>query len=133
LLSGAEPGISLGASLGQYSNQEVHMNTLKLLLISGVVAVTFWPLKKATADEALAKKNGCFACHAIDHKVVGPAYLDVAAKYKGDSSAVDALTKKVLHGGGGVWGDVPMPPNVAVSPDNARKLVEWILSLNAGK
>lgn len=102
----------------------------KFLFILGVTAVTVLPMRHATADEAMAKKNGCFACHSVDKKIVGPAYKDVAAKYKGDATAVDTLTKKVLEGGGGVWGQVPMPPNVAVSPDNARKLVEWILSLD---
>ena len=102
----------------------------KFLFILGVTAVTVLPMHSATADEAMAKKNGCFACHSVDKKIVGPAYKDVAAKYKGDATAVDTLTKKVLAGGGGVWGQVPMPPNVAVSPADARKLVEWILSLD---
>lgn len=103
---------------------------MKCMMILSVAAGAMWSMQSATADEAMAKKNGCFACHTVDKKLVGPAYKDVAAKYKGDATAVDTLTKKVLEGGGGVWGQVPMPPNVAVSPDNARKLVEWILSLD---
>ena len=102
----------------------------KFMFIAGITAALILPMRSATADEALAKKSGCFACHSVEKPVVGPAYKDVAAKYKGDAAAVDKLTKKVLEGGSGVWGPVPMPPNVAVSPDDARKLVEWILSLD---
>jgi cytochrome c len=81
----------------------------------------------ATADESLAKSKGCLGCHGIDKKIVGPAYKDVAAKYAGQS-VTDALSRKVIEGGGGVWGQIPMPPN-AVSPEEARKLVNWVLSL----
>ena len=82
---------------------------------------------QAMADEALAKAKNCMACHAIDKKLVGPAYKDVAAKYKGDAGAVDKLASKVKAGGKGVWGEIPMPPN-NVTPDEAKKLVTWILS-----
>ena len=82
---------------------------------------------QAMADEALAKAKNCMACHAIDKKIVGPAYKDVAAKYKGDAGAVDKLASKVKAGGKGVWGQIPMPPN-NVTPDEAKKLVTWILS-----
>lgn len=82
---------------------------------------------QAMADEALAKAKNCMACHAIDKKIVGPAYKDVAAKYKGDAGAVDKLAAKVKAGGKGVWGQIPMPPN-NVTPDEAKKLVTWILS-----
>ena len=82
---------------------------------------------QAMADEALAKAKNCMACHAIDKKIVGPAYKDVAAKYKGDAGAVDKLASKVKAGGKGVWGEIPMPPN-NVTPEEAKKLVTWILS-----
>ena len=82
---------------------------------------------QAMADEALAKAKNCMSCHAIDKKLVGPAYKDVAAKYKGDAGAVDKLAAKVKAGGKGVWGQIPMPPN-NVTPDEAKKLVTWILS-----
>lgn len=78
------------------------------------------------ADEALAKAKGCLACHSVDKKLVGPSYKDVAAKYTAKDEA--ALAKKVIEGGKGVWGQVPMPPNAAVKPDEATKLVKWILS-----
>jgi cytochrome c len=80
------------------------------------------------ADEALATAKGCMACHKVDTKVVGPAYKDVAAKYKGDAGAVDALVAKVKAGGKGVWGEIPMPPNPSVSDEELKTLVTWILS-----
>src|SRR5437764_1298301 len=66
------------------------------------------------AGEALMQKDGCAACHGIDKKIVGPAYVDVAAKYKGDAGAQAKLTQKIKAGGAGVWGPIPMPPNPQV-------------------
>ena len=85
----------------------------------------------AVADELedMMKKNGCNACHAEDKKVIGPAYKDVAAKYKGDAGAVAKLTEKVKKGGSGVWGPVPMPPNTQVPDDDVKTIVSYILSL----
>jgi cytochrome c len=77
----------------------------------------------------MMQKYGCSACHAVDKKIVGPAYQDVAAKYKGDKDAPAKLAQKVKAGGSGVWGQVPMPPNAAVPDDDAKALVIWILSL----
>jgi cytochrome c len=81
------------------------------------------------AAEAMMKKVGCAACHAIDKKLVGPSYVDVAAKYKGDKDAVAKLTKKVKEGGSGVWGPIPMPPNPATPAADITELVTWILTL----
>jgi cytochrome c len=81
------------------------------------------------AAEALMKKDGCSACHAVDKKIVGPAYAEVAAKYKGDKDAAAKLVKKVKEGGSGVWGPVPMPPNATVPEADIKNLVDWILSL----
>jgi cytochrome c5 len=81
------------------------------------------------SGSAMMQKYGCSACHAIDKKVVGPAYQDVAAKYKGDKDAAAKLAQKVKAGGTGVWGQVPMPPNAAVPDEDARALVNWILTL----
>ena len=78
---------------------------------------------------ALATASGCMACHNVEMKIVGPAYKDVAAKYKGDAGALDRLAAKVKAGGSGVWGPVPMPPNVQVSDENIRAIVTWVLSL----
>ncbi len=81
------------------------------------------------AAEAMMKKDGCAACHAVDKKVIGPSYQEVAAKYKGDKDAAAKLAKKVKEGGSGVWGQVPMPPNVGTSEGDIKALVDWILTL----
>jgi len=83
----------------------------------------------AKADEALAKKHNCLACHTVDKKLVGPAYKDVAKKYRGQAGIEAKLIEKVKKGGGGVWGPIPMPPNTAVPDADVKKLVEWILKL----
>lgn len=82
----------------------------------------------ARAQEALAKKHNCLACHTVDKKLVGPAYKDVAAKYRNDAGAQAKLVDKVKKGGQGVWGQVPMPPNPAVPDAELNSLVKWILS-----
>ena len=82
----------------------------------------------ASANEGLAKAKNCFACHAVDKKLVGPGYKEVAAKYKTDKEAVARLSKKVRDGGVGVWGQVPMPANPQVSADEASTLVKWVLT-----
>jgi len=81
----------------------------------------------ALADEAMAKKYNCLACHQMDKKLVGPAYKDVAKKYKGNAGAEAMLIQKVKKGGAGVWGPIPMPPNTAVPDADVKALVEWIL------
>ena len=99
---------------------------MKLLpfLTLGLVAVLAGP---AFANADLAQKKNCMACHATDKKLVGPAYKEVAAKYAGQKDAVDKLAQKVLKGGAGVWGPVPMPANAQVSEAEAKTLVEWVL------
>jgi len=84
---------------------------------------------QADAGEDLLKKSGCTACHSNDKKVVGPAYVDVAAKYKGDAGAAAKLAEKVKKGGSGVWGPVPMPPNPAVKDDDLKTMITYILAL----
>ncbi len=83
----------------------------------------------ASADEALAKKHNCLACHSIDKKGVGPAYKEIAKKYKGQAGIEAKLADKVKKGGAGVWGQIPMPPNAAVPDSDIKKLVEWILKM----
>jgi cytochrome c len=83
----------------------------------------------AMADLALATSKNCMACHAIDKKVVGPSYKDVAAKYAGQKDAADKLATKIMKGGSGVWGPVPMPANTQVNAAEAKKLATWVLSL----
>ena len=84
---------------------------------------------QADAGEDLLKKNGCTACHAIDKKLVGPPYVEVAAKYKGDAGAAAKLFEKVKKGGSGVWGQVPMPPNPQVSDADLKAMIAYILAL----
>ena len=83
----------------------------------------------AWANQDLAQKKNCLACHAVNQKVIGPAYKDVAIKYAGQPDAVAKLVPKVMKGGAGVWGAVPMPANPQVSEAEAKQLVQWILSL----
>jgi cytochrome c len=82
----------------------------------------------AIADLALATSKNCMSCHAVDRKLMGPAYQDVAAKYKSDKAAADRLVTKVMKGGSGVWGVAPMPANPQVNEAEARRLVAWVLS-----
>ena len=82
----------------------------------------------AYAQEELAKKHNCLACHATDKKLVGPSYKDVAAKYRNDPGAEAKLFDKVKKGGQGVWGQVPMPPNTQVPDADIKALVKWIMS-----
>jgi cytochrome c len=99
-------------------------NLLPILTIAALsVPVSSW------ADQALAASKNCLACHALDRKVVGPAYKDVAAKYAGDKSAVDKLAAKIMQGGSGVWGPVPMPANAQVNEAEAKKLAAWVLTI----
>jgi cytochrome c len=98
---------------------------IKVLLL----AVTSFSAAPVFAQADLAQKKNCLACHAIDKKVLGPAYKDVAAKYAGQKDAVDKLAAKILKGGAGVWGNVPMPANPQVSDAEAKPLVQWILTL----
>lgn len=82
-----------------------------------------------SAMQELADKSRCTACHDIHEKVTGPAWIEVAKRYRGDANAVERLVIKVRDGGSGNWGTVPMSPNKRVSEDNIRKLVTWILAL----
>jgi len=100
---------------------------MKAVYIAMMAAAGIVMAGQAQADEALAKAKNCMSCHAIDKKLVGPSYKDVAAKYKGDKGAVDKLAAKVKAGGKGAWGEIPMPPN-NVTDDEAKKLVTWVLS-----
>ena len=99
------------------------------VFVAAAVAAGLLSAAPAFADEALAKAKNCLACHSVDKKLVGPAYKDVAAKYKGDAGAAAMLAEKVQKGGSGTWGQIPMPPNPQVNADEAKKLADWILSL----
>lgn len=103
-----------------------------IMMIAATAALGFVFQANAAVDEAkaksLAQSKNCFSCHAVDKKLVGPSYQDISKKYKGDAGAVGTLTKKLISGGGGVWGPIPMPPN-PVKDDEAKLLVEWILGM----
>jgi cytochrome c len=102
---------------------------MKSLLSLVALAAGVMSAAPAFANAELAQKKNCMACHAVDKKVVGPAYKDVAAKYADQKDAVAKLTQKVIKGGAGVWGPVPMPANPQVTEAEAKQLVQWVLSL----
>ncbi|MEO8488041.1 MAG: c-type cytochrome [Betaproteobacteria bacterium] len=101
---------------------------VSLIILAGAALVATGSVQ-AQDGKALLQKSGCTACHAIDKKVVGPAYNDVAAKFKGQAGAAAMLADKVKKGSSGVWGPVPMPPNAAVPDADIKTMVAYILSL----
>ena len=92
------------------------------------LAMTLSVAVPAMADQALATSKNCMACHAVDKKLVGPSYKDVAAKYAGQKDAVEKLAAKIIKGGSGVWGPIPMPPNAQVNEADAKKLATWVMT-----
>jgi cytochrome c len=96
-----------------------------LILATAAAALTSMP---ALANPDLAQKKNCLACHAVDKKLIGPAYKDVAAKYAGQKDAADKLAQKIQKGGSGVWGAVPMPANPQVNEAEAKQLAAWVLT-----
>lgn len=101
---------------------------LRFAVAASVIMGVSLTASAQSAEEKLAQSKNCLACHQVDKKLVGPAYKDIAAKYKGDAGAEAKLVKKVREGGTGVWGQIPMPPNPQVSEAEAKTLVAWILS-----
>lgn len=99
---------------------------MKHALFALVAAVSL--AAPAFADQALATSKNCMACHAVDKKLVGPSYKDVAKKYAGQKDAADKLAAKIIKGGSGVWGPVPMPANAQVNEADAKKLAAWVLA-----
>jgi cytochrome c551/c552 len=106
---------------------------MKSIIVSMAVTVGLMTAGSAMAVDmpAVAKKNNCTACHSITMKLVGPAWQDVADKYKGQADAVEMLTKKISKGGGGVWGSMPMPANdpTGAKADDMKELAEFVMSL----
>jgi len=102
---------------------------IRPLMVSALILGTL--AAPAMADiNAMGQKDGCFVCHGINNKIVGPSWKDIAKKYRGDKAAQAKLIVKVKSGGGGVWGDIPMPPNSPrVSDDDIKALVKGILAL----
>ncbi|HEY4069096.1 MAG TPA: c-type cytochrome [Burkholderiaceae bacterium] len=104
-----------------------YRTTLIPALAIGLASLAAAPAAFAQAD--LAQKKNCLACHSVDKKVLGPAFKDVAAKYAGQKDAPAKLAEKVMKGGSGVWGNIPMPANTQVNEAEAKQLVDWVLSL----
>jgi len=100
----------------------------KTIVIIASAALGFAAAGLGMASEDLAKKSGCMGCHDVAKKKAGPAFKDVAAKYKGNAGAADMLAAKIIKGGSGVWGPVPMPANTQVSEADAKKLAAWVLT-----
>jgi cytochrome c len=100
------------------------MKLISSLITAGLMVSVSAPV---FASKEIASKNSCMGCHAMDKKVVGPSYKDIAAKYKGQPDAVEKLAKKVKVGGSGVWGAVPMPGNSSISDADAKTVIKWIL------
>ncbi len=104
------------------------------LIVGAFFSVTCLSLASAAqaadpkAAEELAKKSGCMACHAMDKKLVGPAYKEIAAKYRGQKDAEAKLIGKVKNGGKGVWGEIPMPPNAQIKDEDIKTLVQWVVA-----
>ena len=100
-------------------NTAIWLATAACLMLAGT----------AQANEKLLQASGCTACHSVDKKLIGPAFKDVAAKYRGNKGAEADLAKKVKAGSKGVWGDIPMTPNSHVKDEDIKTLVQWILGL----
>lgn len=100
---------------------------MKSLIILGAV-LSAAVASPAFASAEKAKEKNCMACHDIGKKVIGPSYKDVAAKYAGQKDAADKLAQKILKGGSGVWGAVPMPANPQVNEAEAKALAAWVLT-----
>jgi cytochrome c len=101
---------------------------MKTVLILGLALASAASMP-ARANADLAQKKNCMACHALDKKLIGPGYKEVAAKYAGQKDAADKLAQKIVKGGVGAWGQVPMPANPQVSEAEAKQLATWVLSV----
>ena len=92
-------------------------------------ATTARTVDTTQAGGKLIAKNDCLTCHKIDSKIIGPSYADVAAKYPATDANIDTLANKVIKGGKGHWGEVPMAPHPALTETDAKTIVKYILSL----
>jgi len=112
------------------NQSQYFLKLTRAVALLGVLGLFTLSAPSAFASDAkdLAKKNQCMSCHKEEGKLVGPAFKDVAAKYKGDAEALNRLTAKVKSGGKGVWGSMPMPPNKGISDDDLKTVVSWVLS-----
>ncbi len=103
---------------------------LKYTMLALVAAVSVQNVQAmdAAAAKALASKSACMSCHAVDRKLVGPSYKDVAAKHKGEAGAVDKVAARIKSGGSGMYGPIPMPAQPNLKPDELKLLAQWILA-----
>ena len=97
---------------------------MKTLLITAAAIMAF-----GAAQAADVKSRGCMACHAVDKKLVGPSYQDIANKYRGQAGAAERLAQKIRAGGAGTWGPIPMPPHAHISETEAKQLAQWVLAV----
>lgn len=122
-----------GWTLVDFDKNRIEGDGMKILLMTVAAAGSLMvagTVAAADAGEALAQKNGCLACHNVQQKVIGPAYKDIAAKYKGDKTAEAKLIDKIKKGGSGTWGPIPMPPNSPqVKDEDIKTIVQWVLKL----
>jgi len=100
------------------------MNTKNFIFLVTLLLLSNFSM----ANESLAKSKNCLACHNIDRKVIGPSFKSIAQRYAGQRDAATKLATKIIKGGGGVWGPVPMPANTQVSPAQAKELAAWVLA-----
>ena len=98
-----------------------------IVAAAAVAALAATPARAQNVDELL-KKHACLSCHAVDKKLVGPSYKEVAAKYRGQAGAEKVLAEKIKKGGVGTWGQIPMPPNATVPDGDLNAMVKWVLS-----
>ena len=110
-----------------HSRAVVVASAMVALLALGGAAGARAASANPTAGYRIAQQNACLGCHAVDRKLVGPAFRDIAAKYKGDAGAQGRLEKKVRDGGSGVWGVIPMPSHPRMSDDDIKTVVSWVL------
>ena len=99
-----------------------------MLAVAAIVGANGAQAMDAAAAKALASKSACMGCHAVDRKMVGPAYKDVAAKHKGEAGAVDKVAARIKSGGSGMYGPIPMPAQPNLKPDELKLLAQWILA-----
>lgn len=106
---------------------KMKLHKLALVAVTMMVAAGANAMDAAAA-KALATKSACLGCHAVDKKLVGPSYKDVAAKYKGQADAEVKLAASIKAGGSGKWGPVPMPPQAALKDDELKLLAAWVMA-----
>ncbi len=103
--------------------------TVKFFVKKPQIQKAFFSKQELIDGKLLIGKSDCFACHSPDAKLVGPSYVDIAKKYANKAESIELLSKKVIKGGSGNWGDIPMPPHSAITNADARKMIIYILSL----